>query len=142
MSPATLHADGRCLAGRAIATNTANDHSITETITRAGEDEPNVRQASVEVKVVSATTSEVLLLNGQYRKNVRKVEVSDSSRTKNRTYWFERLAFQWRLIHQQRRIHAQRPPSKIELRASLERLSFASKNMMASSAISTTPRMN
>ena len=31
-----------------FATNTANDHSITETITRAGEDEPNVGQASVE----------------------------------------------------------------------------------------------
>ena len=88
LPPYTLMADAWRVG--LFATNTANDHSITETITRAGEDEPNVRQASVEVKVVSATTSEVLLLNGQYRENVRKVEVSDSFLgTKNRTYWFE-----------------------------------------------------
>ena len=88
LPPYTLMADAWRVG--LFATNTANDHSITETITRAGEDEPNVRQASVEVKVVSSTTGEVLLLNGQYRENVRKVEVSDSFLgTKNRTYWFE-----------------------------------------------------
>ncbi len=88
LPPYTLMADAWRTG--TFSTNTVNDHSLTETLTRAGEDEPRVTQSNITVQVVTSVDPQIILMEGQYREGVRQIDVSDSLLgTKNRTYWVQ-----------------------------------------------------
>ena len=88
LPPYTLMADAWRTGS--FSTNTIEDHSMTETLTRAGEDEPRVTQSNLSIQVVTSVDPQVILMEGQYREGIRQIDVSDSLLgTKNRTYWVQ-----------------------------------------------------
>ena len=88
LPPYTLMADA-WRVGR-FSTNTIEDHAMTETLTRAGEDEPRVTQSNLSIQVVTSVDPQIILMEGQYREGLRQIDVSDSLLgTKNRTYWVQ-----------------------------------------------------
>jgi hypothetical protein len=88
LPPYTLMADAWRTGS--FSTNTIEDHSMTETLTRAGEDEPRVTRSNLSIQVVTSVDPQVILMEGQYREGIRQIDVSDSLLgTKNRTYWVQ-----------------------------------------------------